>query len=59
MKILTEEFKTWFKHKFLRIHDWKFHQVVVDCDGSCKTMVLAWQQCNICTKTRLVHILGS
>lgn len=58
MKIFSNEFKSFMKNIFHR-HKWEFHQVLIDTDGDCKNIVMAFEFCPICCKYRIVHILPS
>lgn len=44
----------------LHFHKWTFHQIYISADnGSCSGMVIAWKVCDVCAKSKLIHILPS
>ena len=58
MKIFSNEFKNYIKNLF-HIHKWEYHQITIDSDGSCKSIVLGWKICSVCCKSKIQHILPS
>lgn len=41
----------------LGVHRWEKHQEMFDAAMTGSTVVVAWDQCSCCAKSRLVHIL--